>query len=76
MLLANVGNEKVTFACAASKEAISRGIKAGVLVKEAALMCDGKGGGKDDLAQSGGKNLHNVDEILNTIKNELLNAGN
>ncbi|MDD6004657.1 MAG: alanine--tRNA ligase [Firmicutes bacterium] len=76
VLLANVGNEKVTFACAASKEAISRGIKAGVLVKEAALMCDGKGGGKDDLAQSGGKNLHNVDEILNTIKNELLNAGN
>ena len=39
-------------------------------------MWDGKGGGKDDLAQSGGKNLHNVDEILNTIKNELLNAGN
>ncbi|MDY3091330.1 MAG: alanine--tRNA ligase [Erysipelotrichaceae bacterium] len=76
VLLANVGNEKVTFACAVSKEAISRGIKAGVLVKEAALMCDGKGGGKDDLAQSGGKNLHNVDEILNTIKNELLNAGN
>ena len=35
-------------------------------------MCEGKGGGKDDLAQSGGKNLNNIDEIISTIENKVL----
>lgn len=72
VLVANVSDEKVTFACANSKEWINLGVKAGEIVKKAALMCDGKGGGKDDLAQSGGKNLHNIDDVFKMVENEIL----
>ena len=71
IFLANVTDEKVTFAVALSKAAVEKGLKAGVLAREAAMMCDGKGGGKDDLAQSGGKNLGNIDTVITTMKNKI-----
>ena len=72
VFVTNVSEEKVTFAVAASKLAIEKGYKANEYVKLAASMCEGKGGGKDDLAQSGGKNLNNIDEIISTIENKVL----
>ena len=67
----SVVNDKVVFVAGADKLAISTGIKCGDLVKEAAAVCDGKGGGRPDLAQSGGKDITRIDEALEMIKNKL-----
>ena len=71
VFLASVNNDKVVFVAGADKQAVASGIKCGDLVKEAALACDGKGGGRPDLAQSGGKDVTKVDEAIEIIKNKL-----
>lgn len=55
---------KLVFVAGAGKEAVKSGIQAGKLVKEAAQICGGNGGGKPDLAQAGGKNPEKLDEAL------------
>ena len=75
VLLASVNGGKLTFACAAGKEVIAKGIKAGDLVKAAAQLTGGNGGGKPDMAMAGGKDATKVDEALaafvNTIKEKI-----
>lgn len=66
--VANVANDKVTFVVACGKDAISAGFKAGDLVKKAATVCGGNGGGRPDMAQAGGKDTAKADEALATIK--------
>ena len=44
---------------------------AGELVKEAALLCGGKGGGRPDLAQSGAKGTTKITDVIAMIKNKL-----
>ncbi|MBF7059994.1 alanine--tRNA ligase [Campylobacter volucris] len=51
-------------------------IKAGALVKEIATILDGNGGGRDDFATAGGKNINKINEALEyaqKIINERLN---
>ena len=43
-------------------------LKAGEIVKTAAAVTKGGGGGRDDFAQAGGKDLEKVDEALSTVK--------
>ena len=64
VLLASVNGQKLTFACAVGKEVIAKGIKAGDLVKAAAVLTGGNGGGKPDMAMAGGKDASKVDEAL------------
>lgn len=71
IFLASVCGDKVMFVAGADPEAVRQGIKCGDLVKEAALICDGKGGGRPDLAQSGAKNPAKVEEAISLIKNKL-----
>lgn len=71
IFLASIKDDKVIFVAGADQEALTSGIKCGDLVKEAALVCDGKGGGRPDLAQSGAKNIAKVDEAIAIIKNKL-----
>ncbi len=47
-------------------------IKAGDLIKEFAPMVGGKGGGKADFAQGGGKEVDKIDEMLQKVKEKLL----
>ena len=75
VLLASINGAKLTFACAAGKDVIAKGIKAGDLVKAAAQLTGGNGGGKPDMAMAGGKDTSKVDEALaafiNSIKEKL-----
>ncbi len=45
-------------------DAIERGIKAGELVRESARHIDGRGGGRPDLAEAGGKDASGLDAAL------------
>ena len=43
----------------------------GNLVKQAAILCGGNGGGRPDFAQAGGKDVTKLDEALLAVKKEL-----
>jgi len=64
IFIANITNEKVVFI------AKSKGNKnvCGTLVKEAALICNGNGGGRPDFAQAGGKDKTKVDDAIIRVK--------
>ena len=68
VLLAAVNDGKLTFACACSKKAIAKGLKAGNIVREAAKIAGGNGGGKPDIAMAGGKDITKADEALYAVK--------
>ncbi|MDE7213703.1 MAG: hypothetical protein K2N42_03885, partial [Anaeroplasmataceae bacterium] len=58
VFFASVDGDKVTFVCA------TKTLDAAMLVKEAAKLCQGGGGGKKDLAQAGGKDASKVEEAI------------
>ncbi|MGN0452889.1 MAG: alanine--tRNA ligase [Ruminococcus sp.] len=66
VLLASVSGEKLTFCCACGKGAVKRGVKAGSVVKTAAVAAGGNGGGKPDMAMAGGKDISKIDEAFAT----------
>ena len=43
---------------------IERGVRAGDLVRETASVIDGRGGGRPDLAEAGGKDATKLDDAL------------
>jgi len=47
--------EKVSMVIAATKKAVTSGVNAGTVIKEAAALIGGSGGGRPDMAQAGGK---------------------
>ena len=64
---ANISNGKVLFVC---KNKIDK-LQAGALVKKAASITLGGGGGRNDFAQAGGKDVTKVDEAISAIKEEI-----
>lgn len=64
LVLASISDNKVNFVSMCSPSAINMGVKAGDIVKIAAVTCDGGGGGRPDMAQAGGKNIQKIDEAL------------
>ena len=71
VFLASASEDKITFVAAAGKAAVANGVKCGDLVRQAAMICDGKGGGRPDLAQSGGKDPSKCEEAMKFVKNML-----
>ena len=67
LLASNLGN-KVIFVCKSNNPEFN----AGKLVKEAAIICDGNGGGRPDFAQAGGKNPDKIKDALEYIKGAVL----
>ncbi|PID67131.1 MAG: hypothetical protein CR959_01760 [Fusobacteriales bacterium] len=59
--------EKISFAVGVSKSLTSK-IKAGDIVKKLAELTGGKGGGRPDFAQAGGKDLEKVTPAMKEIK--------
>lgn len=53
--LGAVNGEKVNFVVMATKEAVSKGVHAGNIIKTVAKIAGGGGGGRPDMAQAGGK---------------------
>jgi len=68
-VLSSVNEDKITFLAVCGKEAVSRGVKAGDLVKLVCTCCGGSGGGKPDSAMGGGKDATKVDDALALVDN-------
>jgi alanyl-tRNA synthetase len=67
VLLASGADDKVQLVAMASKSAVAAGVKCGNVIKQAATMCGGSGGGRPDMAQAGGKNVAAIDEMLTKV---------
>ncbi|WP_029407112.1 alanine--tRNA ligase [Thiomicrorhabdus sp. Milos-T2] len=67
IVLAAVDGEKVTLVAGVSKE-VTATFKAGELVNHVAQQVGGKGGGRPDMAQAGGKDPSKLAEALASVK--------
>ncbi len=65
-VVAAVTDGKVTIAAGVTKDLAPR-VHAANLVKEVASIVDGRGGGRQDFAQAGGKDVEKVDEALAAV---------
>ena len=62
-----INNEKIIFVAKAKENAAN----CGMLVKNAAIITGGNGGGRPDFAQAGGKDVTKVDEALKMVKESI-----
>ena len=68
-VIASVEGDKLTFEVSCGKEAVSRGVRAGDLVRHVTAICGGKGGGRPDSAMGGGKNVLMLDDAMASVDN-------
>ena len=64
VLLGSSEGDKVTLVAGISRELEERGLSAGNWIKDPATVVGGKGGGRADLAQAGGKLADKLPEAL------------
>src|SRR4051794_7452887 len=68
------GEGRASLLVAATPGAVSRGVKAGAVVKVAAAAVGGGGGGRDTMAQAGGKDPAKLPEALAAARAEIERA--
>lgn len=73
VLLGSTDNGKVTLVAGISREVESKGVSAGSWIREPASLVGGRGGGRPDLAQAGGKLSAKLPEALARAKQEIRN---
>jgi alanyl-tRNA synthetase len=66
IVLGSVADEKVSLVAAVSKDLTDR-LDAGKIAKAAAVIVEGTGGGRKDLAEAGGKNPAKLEEALQAV---------
>ena len=66
VFLANKSADKVIFLCGVSTD-LTTSFKAGDLVKSAAKICGGSGGGRPDFAQAGGKSIDKIEMAMKNV---------
>nr|MCS5679424.1 DHHA1 domain-containing protein [Acidimicrobiales bacterium] len=64
VLLAGAEGGKVTLVAGISKDLEARGVSAGSWIRDVATVVGGKGGGRPDMAQAGGKLVEKIPEAL------------
>jgi alanyl-tRNA synthetase len=63
-ILGSKYKNKALLLIATTKEVVKKGISAKDILNKVAEIIEGKGGGKDEFAQAGGKNYQNIDEAI------------
>ena len=60
-IIASVNGDKITLQCVCGKKAVECGVRAGEIIKTAAPVIGGRGGGKNDSAMGGGSDASKLD---------------
>ncbi|RSK27965.1 alanine--tRNA ligase [Bacillus sp. HMF5848] len=68
ILLGSVNDGKVSLLAGVTDDLVKKGYHAGKLVKEAATICGGGGGGRPDMAQAGGKDPSKIDDAIAVVE--------
>ena len=66
--LASNKDGKVSFIVTATDDAVKAGIHSGNIIKNAAPLLGGGGGGRPDMAQAGGKNPEGIEKALRKVE--------
>ena len=64
IVLGAVVNDRPTVVAMVTKDLVGRGLHAGEIVKEAAGVMGGGGGGRPEMAQAGGRSIERLDDAL------------
>ncbi|MBR3694354.1 MAG: alanine--tRNA ligase [Erysipelotrichales bacterium] len=72
VVVVSASDDKVTYVAGVTKDLNDKGILAGNMIKAVSALCEGRGGGKPDLAQGGAKDITSV---MNGISKVLENLG-
>lgn len=72
LLLASTQADKVIWLAMASQSAVKAGLHSGNLIRKAAQITGGGGGGRPDMAQAGGKEPGKIKEALQVVKEDVL----
>ncbi len=72
VLLGSRTEDKVLLVAMASKEVAGSLVHAGNIIKNAAKICGGGGGGRPDMAQAGGRLPEKLPEALTTVRSQLV----
>jgi alanyl-tRNA synthetase len=67
VVLGSLIDERPMLVAAVTQELIPRGLHAGNLVRDAAKLMGGSGGGRPNMAQAGGKEANKLTEALNSV---------
>ncbi len=71
VVLGVAGDARVSLIASATPAAVERGVKAGAIVKLAAGIVGGGGGGRDTMAQAGGRDPDKLPEALDAARAEI-----
>ncbi len=71
VFLASAADGKVLFTAMATKDAVDKGAHCGNIIREAAKICGGGGGGRPDMAQAGGKDASKIEDALKAVEEAL-----
>jgi len=72
VLVSVINENQISIGAKVSDNFIEKNINAGKLVQRIAAATGGKGGGRPNFAQGGGKDTSNIDNIILELKEELL----
>ncbi len=72
-VIASVNGDKITFQCVCGKDAVSKGIKAGDIIRCITAIAGGKGGGRPDSAMGGGNDVSKLKEALSAVESFVSN---
>ncbi|MBE3573900.1 MAG: alanine--tRNA ligase [Firmicutes bacterium] len=70
VVLGTVSQGKALFLAMVTPDLVQRGLHAGELVRKAAQIAGGGGGGRPDMAQAGGRNPERLGEALDSVRQE------
>jgi len=73
VVLGSTSGDKVQFIAMASKDAVSKGVHCGKIIKEVATIAGGGGGGRPDMAQAGGKLPEKLEEAIGIVERVMEN---
>jgi alanyl-tRNA synthetase len=62
--LAGVNEERPFFIVGVTRDLVDRGVKADIIVREMSVVAGGKGGGRPDMAQGGGRDVEHIGAAL------------
>ena len=68
IVLGTVIDEKPALIAAVTDDLVAKGLKAGDLIKEAAAIVGGSGGGRPNMAQAGGTDPSKLDQALSIVE--------
>ena len=74
VVLGSAAEGKVAFVASVAPALVERGVHAGNIVKLAAQVTGGGGGGRDTMAQAGGRDPSKLDEALGVAREAIERA--